>query len=208
MLHKPYQLTINSMCFTYGKCGNILDTIKKKARIEGIANTYNPISSGCLSCSCKWLIFICMSLKVQNKSKQSQYQSISLVCNKSRIGAYQHEISTSAALADIIFRSLRLALIEICRNLPSWYQFYIAVTFWMTYVPNNTRLLVLKTLLLVCRLWSAKLLTLNLSVLHYFCNLETNGRATLHTLTSVRFDSIASLFDTLVITFVKIIPEW
>lgn len=78
----------------------------------------------------------------------------------------------------------------------------------MTYVPNNTRLLVLKTLLLVCRLWSAKLLTLNLSVLHYFCILETNGRPTLHTLTSVRFDSIASLFDTLVITFVKIIPEW
>lgn len=43
------------------------------SKIEGIANTYNPISSEFLSCSSKWLIFIFMSLKVQKKSKHSKY---------------------------------------------------------------------------------------------------------------------------------------
>lgn len=147
------------MCFTYGKCGNILDTIKKKHKIEGIVNTYDPVSSGCLSCLCKWFIFICMSLKVQRKSKQSWYQSTGLVCNKSQVRAYQHEIITSAILVGIISCSPKFGLIEIYRNLPSWYQFYIAATFWITYVPNNTWLVVLKTLLLVCRLWSEKLVT-------------------------------------------------
>lgn len=43
---------------------------KQKPRKEAIANTYSPISPGCLSCSSMWLIFICMSLKGQ-KEKQT-----------------------------------------------------------------------------------------------------------------------------------------
>lgn len=78
----------------------------------------------------------------------------------------------------------------------------------MTYVPSNTRLLILKAYLLVCRLWSSKLLTQNFSVLHYFCIPETTGRPIPHTLACIIFYSIASLFDTLVITFVKPIITW
>lgn len=73
----------------------------------------------------------------------------------------------------------------------------------MTYVPDNISLLTLKVCLLVCRLWATKLLKYSFSDFHYFCVPEATSRLTPCTLTCTVFHSIASLFDSLVINFVK-----